>query len=149
MAKETELDFEVLREPWNKYNLRDGSNIKSRYVMTKVKKREPTSKEDEKTAYGIEGQNITITYNVPEELEGPPSKQRYGPRELSRSIVEDDVGYSTLSEEWNEYIVEDGTRIRVKDTIVKVSRTNKTDKNGDPIYLVQHSTLVDVRTRRK
>lgn len=148
MAKEFELDFEVLREPWNKYSLRDGSSVKSRYILMKVKKREST-KEGEKTAYGVEGQNITVIYSVPPELKGPPSKRTYTPQELSSSIVVDDVGYSTLSEEWNEYVVEDGTKIRVKDTVVKVSRTDKSDKNGDPIYLVQHSTLVDVRVRKK
>jgi hypothetical protein len=149
MSKEHELDFEVLREPWNKYSLRDGSNVKSRYILTKVKKREPDKKEGGKVAYGVEGQNITVTYNVPEELKGPPTRQTYSPQELSQSIAEDDIGYSTLSEEWNEYIVEDGTKIRVKDTIVKVSRTKKTDRNGNPVYLVQHSTLVDVRSRRR
>lgn len=148
MAEEHELDFEVLREPWNKYSIRDGSNVKSRYILTKVKKKEST-KEGEKVAYGIEGQNITVIYNVPRELKGPPSKRSYSPQELSSSIVADDMGYSTLSEEWNEYIVEDGTKIRVKDTVVKIARTDKSDRNGDPVYMVEHSTLMDIRVRKK
>jgi hypothetical protein len=53
--------------------------------------------------------------------------------------VEKDIRYDTLSEEWNEYIAEDGTKIRFKSTLARVHRTNKYDKHGDPIYLIELS----------
>ena len=141
MSEESELDFETIKEPWNKYELRDSTYLKSRHILMKVKKKGNT--------YGIEGQNITVTYNVPKNLKGTPSTQTYTPEELSSSIVVDEVGYNTILEEWNEYIVDDGARIRIKDTIISVSRTSKYDRNGDPIYVAQHSTLVQVRPRKE
>lgn len=147
MPRESELDFEILREPWNKYSLKDGTNVKCRYILTKVKKREPEN-EKEKPTYGIEGQNVSVIYNVSADLKGPPSTVTYSPPELASSIKEDDVGYDTLSEEWNEYIVEDGTKIRLKGTVVKVSRTDKTDRNGDPIYIVQTTLMVGIQPRK-
>lgn len=145
--KELELDFEVLREPWNKYSLKDGAYIKSRFILLKIKKREPTQ-EGEKLQYGFEGQNLTVVYNVPEHLKGPPSSTPYSPQELAQSKKED-VAYDTISEEWNEYILEDGTTIRIKDTVVAISRTDKVDKNGDPIYMVEHSQILGVKPRRR
>lgn len=146
--KEVELDFEIIREPWNKYSLNDGTHIKSRYILIKLKKKEPTS-ETEKPSIGVEGRNVVVTYNVPQNLKGPPSKHIYPPEELRKSIVQDDIRYTTIYEEWNEYIAEDGTRIRVKQTMTRVGRTDKADKNGDPIYFVDHSIMVDVKTMKR
>jgi hypothetical protein len=69
--------------------------------------------------------------------------------ELQASIVNEDVRYTTIAEEWNEYLAEDGTKIRVKLTVVKVSRTNKRDVDGEPIYLVQTSLLPQIQPRKK
>lgn len=143
---EVEVDFEILREPWNKYSLRDDAYIKSRFVLLKMKKKQPRE-EGQPLQYGFEGQNIVVAYNVPEELKGPPTSRKYSPQELSQS-PQQDIRYDTLSEEWNEYILEDGTAVRIKDTVVSVARTDKTDRNGDPIYIVQHSQLLGVKPRR-
>jgi len=146
--KEVDLDFEVIREPWNKYSLIDGAHIRSRYLLLRLKKKEPTS-ETEKPSIGVDGQNIVAVYNVPPNLKGPPSRRVYPPEELRKSIVQYDINYTTLYEEWNEYIAEDGTRIRVKQTMTKVGRTDKADKNGDPIYFVDHSIMVEVKPMKR
>ncbi|MFQ5710202.1 MAG: hypothetical protein ACE5GD_00330 [Candidatus Geothermarchaeales archaeon] len=82
-----------------------------------------------------------MAYNVPKNLKGEPSTKPHPPEELKSSIAAPDSGYDTLSEEWNEYFVEDGTKIRIKDTVARISRTNKYNKDGDPIYLVDHSSI--------
>jgi hypothetical protein len=143
----TDIDFDILREPWNKYELGDGSIVKTRCILTKIHKR---VKIGETTAgYGLDSQNVIVIYNVPPNLKGEPSKHAYGPKELETSIVQDDIRYTTISEEWNEYVAEDGTRIRLKSTVTKVSRTSKYDKNGNPRYLVQTSVLPQVKPLKK
>ncbi len=143
----TDIDFDVMREPWNKYELGDGSILKTKCILTKVHKRLTIG---EKTAsYGLDSQNVIVVYNVPPNLKGEPSKQTYGPKELESSIVQDDIRYTTISEEWNEYIAEDGTKVRLKSTVTKVSRTNKFDKNGNPRYLVRTSVLPQVKPPRR
>ncbi len=100
-------------------------------ILIKIFKRESI---EGKIGYELEGQYISSLHHVPDHLKGLRSETRYTEEELKSSIIEEDVKYNTLAEEWCEYIAEDGTRIRIKSTVTKVSRTNKTDKRGDPIY---------------
>ena len=146
MFKEREIDFEVLREPWNKYELEDGSYIKSKYVLTKIRISEPD--ESGRVKISIDGRTITVTYNVPDSLKGEPSVKRYAPEEL-QSAIEKEVGYKIVSEEWNEYIAENGMKIRIKDNVTRIHRTKLKDRNGDPIYFVEHSTLVQGTSPRR
>lgn len=145
---ETELDFEILREPWNKYSLKDGAYLKSRFILLKIKKRlVPATVTEKKTEYGFEGQNLTVAYSIPAELKGPPSDVQYSPQQLSES-KKDDIAYDTLGEEWNEYVLEDGTALKIKNTVVAISRTDKVDKNGDPVYFVTSSQILGIKPRK-
>ena len=152
MSKEkiTDVDFEPLREPWNKYSLRDGSSIKARLILRRVILKE-TRKLDgsigEKN-YGIDTQTITVAYNVPEELKGQPSELLLPPPELQAGIVENDIHYDTLAQEWNEYIADDGTKIKLQLTVVKVSRTKFTDKFGNPVYFIESSTTINIAHKK-
>lgn len=145
-AEVTELDFDVLREPWNVYQLEEGPILRIKYVLTRVVRRWEAGG---RVGYAFKGQNVVVFSHIPPELKGEPTHAIYSPMELQASIVNDDIRYSTIAEEWNEYITEDGASIRVKLTVVKVSRTNKTDKDGDPVYLVQTSLLPQIQPPRK
>jgi hypothetical protein len=148
----TELDFDIIREPWNKYELSDGTILKIKLVLLRVVKKEKTVSDAEtgktKTAisYGFESQNILTVYNVPDHLKSQPSREKYPPEVLRENVVESDMRYSTLEEEWNEYILEDRTRLRIKLTVVKVDRTKKVDHHGFPIYLVESPVLPQFKT---
>lgn len=66
---------------------------------------------------------------------------------LGNELVEGrDVSYNTLREEWNEYLVEDGTTIRLRLIVKRIVRTDKDDPNGKPIYVVESTNVLDVRT---
>jgi len=134
------LDFEIIKEPWNKYEIIDGSILKTRFVLKKVVE-QPLGKD--KSTFQIDGQPITSTFGSPE-LKGTPTTQVYPPEELKKSIVQEGLGYNVLGEEWNEYILEDGTKIRIKNTVTKISRTDKYEKIGDPIYLVETNVILQV-----
>ena len=143
--REMELDFEVLREPWNKYSVEDGSYVKTRFIATKFKKREPTTPE-EKLSYGFEGQNLMVAYNVPDGLKGNRSQVQYTPEELRANAKE--MKYSIIFEEWNEYVLEDGTAVRIKSTAIEIIRSAKFDRNGDPIYIVNTSQILGMKPRK-
>ncbi len=145
MAKDY-VDFEVIREPWNEYSLQDGAYIKSRNIVVKILKKDAGVGTG--SSYGIEVQNITVTLNTSEELRGTPDTKAYSPEELASSIIKDDLDYKTLSEEWCEYFTDDGTKIRLKSTVTKISLTDKHDKDGNPIYLVQFSNLIQVTPKK-
>jgi hypothetical protein len=134
-----EIDFEILREPWNKYELDDGSYIKARYILMKYRKTEPDAQG--KSKYQAEFQTLTVVYNVPKDLKGTPNVEQFSPERIQQNI-EKEVGYKTIEEEWNEYIADDGTKIRVKNTVTRVSRTKLNDARGNPIYWVEHSQMI-------
>jgi hypothetical protein len=142
----TDLDFDVLREPWNVYQLEEGPILRVKYVLTRfVRQKEAGGR----VGYAFKGQNVVSVSHFPKELRGPPSPGMYSPEELQASIVKESVRYSTLVEEWNEYAVEDGANMRVKLTVVQVSKTNKTDNDGDPIYLVKTSLIPQITPPKK
>jgi hypothetical protein len=93
MSIVTELDFEVIREPWNRYEFEDGVILKTKYVLTRVSKK---VEKDGRTGYALTGQNIITISHVPINLLGPPSTQKYSQEELQASIMNEDVKYKTL-----------------------------------------------------
>lgn len=146
MGSETELTFDVVREPWNVYELEDGSILRTKFILLRVKRKEDPSGQ---TGYAVKSQTITSVSHIPELLIGEPAARQYSPKELQASIVEEDVRYTTLTEEWNEYIVEDGARIRVKLTVVKVAKTDKFNNDGEPIYLVLTTSMPQIQPPRR
>jgi hypothetical protein len=52
---------------------------------------------------------------------------------------------SEFKEPWSEYILEDGTKIRIKQTLVSVAKLDgKTAPNGDPVYAVQSQQTMSI-----
>lgn len=137
----TDLDFDVIREPWSKYQLLDGTKLGVKVIAVRIIK---LVSDEKKVSYSLETQLIHRTYKIPERLRGKPAEQRPSRKELESSIVEDDIRYDTLSEEWNEYMTEDGAKVRIKNTVSRISRTNKYNKNGEPIYLVSGAGMVNI-----
>lgn len=135
------IDFDVVREPWQKYELHDNTKVKTKLAITKIYKK---LNEDGKPNYTIDGQNLTALL-APSESKGPPDSNIYTPQQYEQSVIQDDVKYSTLSEEWHEYIIDDGTRLRIKTTVTRIRKTSKFDKDGEPVYLVDTSALINTR----
>lgn len=135
------LDFDVVSEPWNKYEItNDGTILKTKYIMKSVFR----IMRDDKAQYTGDGQPLSVIV-VPENLRKEPDTKTYSPEELKKSIIKDDMRYRTLAEEWNEYQIDDGANVRVKTTVTRIARTSKFDRNGDPIYLVDTNLMIQVK----
>jgi len=139
--KDKPIDFDITSEPWNKYEIsKDQSILKTRYILKTVHRRMV----DNKARYTGDGQLISVIM-VPDKLRGTPDKRIYPPEQLVKAVVEDDMRYKTLSEEWNEYELHDGARIRLKATVTTISKTSKRDVNGDPIYSIGNNVMIQVK----
>jgi len=55
-----------------------------------------------------------------------------------------ELKFRTVHEEWNEYHCEDGSTVRLKTVAAKIYRTAKKRPDGEPIYIVRSSNLIDV-----
>lgn len=136
-----DLDFKVLKEDWNVYGSSDGSIIKVRFVLLKVIKTTEYGPDGE-PVYGFASQNI-IACKSPKNLMGrpttpPPTQERLASEEMT------EVAFTSKTENWNEYLVEDGTRLRIKLVVAKIKRTKFFDPMGYPVYNVVASTVTSV-----
>jgi hypothetical protein len=54
-----------------------------------------------------------------------------------------EVAVESASEKWNEYTLEDGTKIRVKPVIIQVTRIiDQYDLEGNPMYVTRAQPIV-------
>lgn len=130
--------FDIISESWCVYRLVDGTYIKMKLDLIKVIK----IVDDAGNINYTLSSNNTIGILSPRSLRGPPAVKPYPPEELASSIVEDDVEFTTVKEEWSKYKLSDGTVLSVKFIPVKVSKTDKFDVSGEPLYLVNHHVLL-------
>ncbi len=117
------LDFIVTREDWCRYNLSDNAILKVKVVLTRVYKQQ-----------GQLYSNFQPIYVILTNERGAPDSNIQSLQELQSSIVRK-VSFSTITQDWNEYVVDDGTTIRIQPIVTKVVKTSKFDPKGFPIYL--------------
>ncbi|MDH3617711.1 MAG: hypothetical protein OES14_07385 [Nitrosopumilus sp.] len=140
MRKTKPIDFEIIKEPWNKYQLVDNSILKTRAVLKKVER----VTEGDKTSYKMDVQNLTVIY-ADSDLKGTPNPQRISKEEMAKSIDKPDMRYDTLSQEFNEYLLDDGTKLKIFTNVTSVSRASLKDSKGDPIYHVQTKNSIEIK----
>ena len=133
------VDFDIVKENWSQYKLRDGTIVRIRFILLKTRKYKGRNRYG-KPRYDINSKNV-VGMIPNKSLLGKPS----GPipaEVLGQSIVDEDIQFETIKEPWNEYRLKDGTIIRVKLVLTIVSRTDKFDESGEPIYLLNMQPIM-------
>jgi len=151
------VDFKVKREEWNKYKLEDGSILKIKFVLINVLmekdfeekiKAAREKKERVKLGFGIQSKNV-VGVEVPHELRGNPSTKIYTLDELRAAIVKEDLEITeVITQRWNIYELADGMfEMKVRNSPINISRTNKFDIYGIPIYLVDSTADIKIKAK--
>lgn len=133
------LDFEIIKEPWNKYSLKDGSKLKTRVMLTAAWHIEENGIRE----YSVEIETFNIFMCDPS-LQGTKNQTRYTEEQIRKNIEVDDSRYTTISYETNEYLLDDNTRIIIHSNIEKINRTRLFDENGDRIYDISMQASVTI-----
>ena len=138
-----ELDFEIIKEPWNKYKLEDGSILR---IKNPILKFFLTDKLDNlgQPVYRVGGLNL-ISVMVPDELRGTPTPDQT----INPSDIISEMKFEILSEDWCEYKLEDGTISKSKIVMLKIVKTNKFNLGGEPIYSCNWQILTDKQVPTK
>lgn len=56
-----------------------------------------------------------------------------------------EVGFRPAGEHWNEYLLDDGTVVRIKLVVTSVVRVDgQFDNDGDPLYMVNSTNVMGV-----
>jgi hypothetical protein len=71
-------------------------------------------------------------------LMAPKKKYNFGGREIMGQELE----FETERESWNTYILEDGTKVKLKAVASSIVRLDEYLPNGDPMYIVNASNVV-------
>lgn len=140
MVKIRSIDFEIIKEPWNKYQISDGSILRTRTILKKVER----ITDGDKISFTMDAQTLTVI-DADESLKGTPSKKISTRNELLKSIDKPDIRYDTLAQEFNEYVLDEGTKIKIFTNVTGISRTTLKDAKGDPVYSVQSSNTIEVK----
>lgn len=53
--------------------------------------------------------------------------------------------YDTLYQEFNEYILDDGTKIKIYTNVTSIDRSKLFNREGDPIYNVTSSNQINIK----
>lgn len=128
------LDFTVVREEWNRYDLSDNTILKVKFILTKVFKQGNNYSGDFRPI-------IVLLSNE----RGQPSTRQYTPQEMQSAIIQDDVRHTAVQQDWNEYILDDGTKIKVQPFIMRIAKTSLFDARGEPIYYTDIQATVNIR----
>lgn len=125
------LDFDVIKEPWTIYSLSDGSSVKVKLVLKRIKR----EMRDNKPHFSFDPQPITVVQCNPD-LCGNKNTTKYTRTDLMKAIDVPDVQYNTVNSDFNQYVVEDGTKIKVFIHVSKIARTKLYSSTGELIYQV-------------
>ena len=65
-------------------------------------------------------------------------------------VVGSEIPVQQSTEPWSEYLLEDGSVIRIKQVLTQAVRLdNEYDKDGNPVYVVQGTSIVVVSASEK
>ena len=134
------IDFEIIKEPWNKYQISDNSILKTRTILKKIDR----VMEGDKISFTMDAQTLTVIYADPT-LKGTPNPKPVTNEEMMKSIDKPDMRYDTSSQEFNEYLLDDGTKIKIFSNVTAVSRTTLKDIHGDPVYRIQSANNIEIK----
>ena len=140
MEDERSIEFEIIKEPWNKYQIQDNSVLKTRTILKSVKR--ITNKEG--VQYLADMMNITAVRADPT-LKGAVNLNQISNDEIAKNIEKEDMQYNTLAQEFNEYLLDDGTKIKIHTNVTSISRSSLKDKSGDPIYYIQSGSQISIK----
>ncbi len=139
-----ELEFDLEKEVWNKYELADDSILKARVIVLKIIQQTNKSNPTE-IQLGGETQIIsTVSPTKNYRLYGTPFLGIYTPEELAQA-KKVDVNYTQLYEDWNVYRLSDNRKLKTKLVVSSVKRClDKYDKHGIPLYLVDSTVVINI-----
>lgn len=128
------LDFIVVKENWGRYDLSDGAILKVKIILTRIHKNGNTYSTD------FHPINLVLSNEL-----GQPDSKRYTPAELQAAVIQDDMGFNTISQDWNEYVADDGTRVKIQPVIMKIAKTSKFNNRGERVYLVDIQATIQIK----
>jgi len=133
-----DLTFDPIHEGWSIYKTRDDVLIKIRQIMLKILLAGVTA---DGNAQLVLGNNLLFSVTAPPQLKGALNDQPITNEQIIAAIVERNIPFETVKEDWNEYDVQ-GIKVGVKVIATVLAKTNLFDSSGQPVYYVNYQNVV-------
>jgi len=142
-----DLEFEVVREVWNKYRIpEDRTVLKLKIVVTKILK---TDKTDPITSLPIYATGHQTALSVKSELKGQPSPKLPTTQEELTNYELQEVKYEDEKVDWNIYEVFDSqnrVQYEIRPIIIRIYKVvGVFDQLGYPFYWVTSQIITRVK----
>jgi hypothetical protein len=134
-----ELQFEPIHDGWSIYKAVDATIFRLKLLMMKLYL---VNIDKEGNAQFQAAAQTFFTLSVPREHKGPKSERAYSPEEIADAVVDEDVKFDTVKEDWNEYKLPESAVISSKVILTQVAKTKLYDLTGDPVYRIQSQTII-------
>lgn len=133
------LDFDILKEPWNKFLLADGTILKVKFILQKIR----LKRQEEGQIGAAFNQNLMAVTEVPDELYGPRGKS-YSVKEIRANIVEPDIEFEPVVADPSIYQLADGKLMVVNTELQKVDRSSLYGLDGEPLYALESESQISI-----
>jgi len=132
-----DIEFEIVNEGWNEYELEDGTKIRMRSVIIEVQKRVGSEKD-----YRVKTHDIVVV--IPAlGLVGPPSDVELPAQEYLKMKKQIIRVVGDPKEPWSQYSLPDGHSFKLRMILSNVYRIEgQYDKEGRQRYVTLSTTLV-------
>ena len=141
----TFLNVPIDREGWNQYHLDDGTMLYMRQVARGVR---AYPLKDGTPGYLLDVSEVIAAAMCPNRALGEPSAEKYSEDQLKSSVVVKRVGFKKLVETRNEYILPNNDKAILVLRLINVSKTDKFNEFGEPIYLYETKPIISfIRSR--
>jgi len=137
-----ELEFKIVEEGWNEYELDDGARVKGRIFLAKIM-RDPN--DPKQMSFDISPPKWSVYAATA--LRGAPSTELIKDLNKQKTANKYKVHIDRSHEPWNIYtILRTGQEIKIKLAVDEVNRFKDAyDQNGLPFYQVPNGIAVSMK----
>ena len=138
MSEKIIFEIEIIREEWNNYQLSDGTDYRTKFILTHF---DATPKSNKLHTH-FNRQILQKAWNVDKSLYGVPDKKKHSAAELTLNIQEPDLDFELIEAGESEYLLKSKNLVgEFKGTseITSISRSSLKNKTGKPEYVTQIS----------
>jgi hypothetical protein len=131
-----DLSFDSIHEGWSIYKTKDGVLIKIRQIPLRI-----TLVEVKEDGTGMISAGGSLFFAVSAPQKGPPNNQPITHEQIIAAIVEPEVQFDIVQEDWSEYNAE-GVKIALRVVVTAIAKSNLFDATGEPVYNVNYQMMI-------
>lgn len=121
------------------YRLADGTILSALTNITHLVS-SPTDPNDMSASLAQE-----IRVFTPQGRRNPGGRQVLDP--TNATVVDEDVEYDTLKEDFNFYDLSNGASLGIKTVMVQIQKTDQYNREGEPVYSINSHPVIKIRKK--